>query len=157
MKTKLGPFKFRYYDWSFPDVYHHSCIIGGLPNEELYEVCDIIKRDKKYVWIANEFRRWFKELGRKEHEIKKAKRFEDFEGRRKLRKFSELERAAAGLSEVWTFRHWYVNRLKKEGYLKKSKSSEKEEEEIFKKAVREFADGLKAAGFRLVKKHIERC
>lgn len=93
---------------------------------------------------------WLRELKKKKHEIELAERFEDFEGERKLRKFGELERTAAGLSEVWAFRHWYVDRLRKEGYLKKSELSEKEEEELFKKAVREFTDKLEVVGFRLV-------
>lgn len=56
-RRRLGSFKFREYDWSFLEVYHHSCNMGGLPNEELYEVCDIIRGDKKYAWIVKEFRR----------------------------------------------------------------------------------------------------
>lgn len=155
-RRRFGSLEFREYDWRFLEVYSHACNMGGLPNEELYEVCDIIRRDKKYAWIVREFHQWFQELRRKKHEIKTAERFEDFEGRRKLTKFSELERAAAGSSEVWAFRYWYVNRLEKEGYLEKSRLSEKEEEEVFKKAEQKFIHRIEAEGFRLVKKVVRK-
>ena len=151
-RRRFGSFKFREYDWRFLEVYSHACIMGRLPNTELYEVCDIIRKDKKYAWIVREFHRWFQELRRKKQEIKTAKRFEDFEGRRKLTKFSKLERTAAESSKVWAFRYWYVDRLEKEEYLEKSRLSEKEEDEVFKKAVQKFINRIETKGFRLVKK-----